>query len=132
MSSSESFPNLTIGLDLGDKVSRVCEIGVGGKEVKRGSGATTPVGIEGYFGGRARCRVVLEVATHSPWFSRDLQKLGHETVVSQSSKVYGKGRRQRRNDWMDAEYLARQGRADPELLHPMEHRSAEAQRDLAL
>jgi len=132
MSSNEIFPNLTIGLDLGDKVSRVCEINAAGKIVNRASIATTAGAIERYFGGREPCRVVLEVGTHSPWITRELKKLGHETVVSQPSKVYGKGHKQRRNDWMDAEYLARQGRADPELLHPMEHRSAEAQQDLAL
>jgi len=132
MSSNEMFPNLTIGLDLGDKVSRVCEINAAGKIVNRASIATTPGAIERYFGGRERCRVVLEVGTHSPWVTRELKKLGHETIVSQASKVYGKGHKQRHNDGMDAEYLARQGRADPELLHPMEHRSAEAQQDLAL
>jgi transposase len=33
---------------------------------------------------------------------------------------------------MDAEFLARQGRADPGLLHPIQHRGVEAQADLAL
>lgn len=132
MSSSEFFPNLTIGVDLGDHVSQVCEIDAAGKVVKRATVATTRGAIERYFGGRPKCRVVMEVGTHSPWVSRDLKKLGHETVVSQSSKVYGQGQRRHRNDAMDAEYLARQGRADPELLRPMEHRSEEAQQDLAL
>jgi len=131
MSSQEMIPNLTIGLDLGDKVSRVCEIDAAGKVVRRGSVATTPGAIERYFGGRPPCRVVFEVGTHSQWVERLLKELKHETVVSQSSKVYGRERR-RRNDSMDAEFLARQGRADPELLHPMEHRSVEAQEDLAL
>ena len=132
MSSQELFPNLTIGLDLGDDVSRAVEIDAAGKVVKRGSVATTAGGIVRYFGGRPRCRVSFEVGTHSAWVERQLKALGHETVVSQSSKVYVDGRRRRRNDWMDAEFLARQGRADPELLHPMEHRSVEAQEDLAL
>lgn len=132
MSNQEMFPNVTIGLDLGDTVSRVCEIDGGGKVVNRGSVATTAGAIERYFGGRPPCRVVLEVGTHSPWIERDLKKMGHETVVSQSGKVYGKAHKRRRNDWMDAEFLGRQGRADPELLHPMKHRSAEAQQDMAL
>jgi transposase len=46
--------------------------------------------------------------------------------------VYAKRPRKRRNDRTDAEFLARQGRADVELLHPIQHRSAEAQQDLAL
>jgi transposase len=39
-------------------------------------------------------------------------------------------RRRRRNDQLDAEFLARQGRADRTLLYPIQHRSAAAQRDL--
>jgi len=132
MSSQELFPNVTVGLDLGDKVSRTCEIDAGGKIVKRAAVATTPGAIERYFGGRPRCRVVLEASTHSPWVSRQLEALGHEAVVANTSEVYGKGRRKRRNDRLDAEFLARQGRADVELLHPIRHRSAEAQEDLAL
>jgi transposase len=72
------------------------------------------------------------VSTHSPWVSRQLKALGHEAVVANTSEVYGKRRRKRRNDRLDAEFLARQARADVELLHPIQHRSAEAQQDLAL
>ena len=35
-------------------------------------------------------------------------------------------------DSMDAEFLARQGRADPKLLHPIRHRGADAQRHLSM
>jgi transposase len=132
MSSQEIFPNLTIGLDLGDKVSRTCEIDAAGKIVKRAAVATTPGAIERYFGGRPRCRVAMEVSTHSPWVSRQVEALGHEAVVSNTSEVYAKARRKRRNDRIDAEFLARQARSDVELLHPIQHRSAEAQQDLAL
>lgn len=132
MSSQEPFPNLTIGLDLGDKVSRTCEIDAAGAVVKTAAVATTPGAIERYFAGRPRCRVILEVSTHSPWVSRQLKALGHEAVVSNTSEVYGKTRRKRRNDRMDAEFLARQGRADVELLHPIQHRSPEAQEDMEL
>ena len=132
MSKEEIFPNVTIGLDLGDKVSRVCEIDAGGKIVKTAAVATTPGAMERYFGGRPRCRVVLEASTHSPWVSRQLKVLGHEAVVANTSEVYAKRPRKRRNDRTDAEFLARQGRADVELLHPIEHRSVEAQQDLAL
>jgi transposase len=132
MSSQESFPNVTIGLDLGDKVSRTCEIDAVGKVVKTAAVATTPEALERYFGGRPRCRVVLEASTHSPWVSRKLKELGHEAVVANGSEVYGKRRRKRRNDRLDAEFLGRQGRADVELLHPIKHRGEAAQRDLAL
>jgi transposase len=53
-------------------------------------------------------------------------------VVANGSEVYGKGRRKRRNDVLDAEFLARQARADPSLLYPVQHRGAKTQQDLAL
>ena len=132
MSTQYGFPNLTIGLDLGDKVSRTCEVDAAGQVVRTAAVATTPGAIERYFGGRPRCRVALEVSTHSPWVSRQLEAMGHETVVANTSKVYVKPRRKRRNDRIDAEFLARQARADVELLHPIRHRSAGAQEDLSL
>jgi len=94
--------------------------------------ATTPVMIETFFRDRERCRVALEVGTHSPWISRILESLGHEVIVANPSAVYGKRRRKKRNDNMDAEFLARQGRADPSLLCPIRHRGPEAQAHLGL
>ena len=132
MSSQELFPNLTIGLDLGDKVSRTCEIDAAGKMVKTAAVATTPGAFERYFGGRPPCRVVLEVSTHSPWVSRQLKSLGHEVVVANTGEIFSRRRRKRRNDKLDAEFLARQGRADVKLLYPIQHRGVEAQQDLAL
>ena len=116
------IPNLTIGLDLGDRVSSTC--GISGEGVKRFEEAiaTTPGAVREYFGRLPSCRVVLEVGAHSPWVSQEVGKLGHEVFVANPSAVYGKRRRRKRNDRLDAEYLARQGRADPELLHPIRHR----------
>src|SRR5687767_15665228 len=88
MTSQQSFPNLTIGLDLGDKVSQTCEIDAAGKVVKRAAVATTPGAIERYFGGRPRCRIALEVSTHSTWVSRQLEAMGHEVIVANTSTVY--------------------------------------------
>jgi transposase len=130
--NSMLVPNLTIGLDLGDRTSSVCELDAAGEVRKRASIPTTPAGVEAYFGDRFPCRVVLEVGTHSPWVSRLLEQLGHEVIVSNPSAVYGKRRRKKRNDSMDAEFLARQGRADPKLLYPIRHRGADVQKHLAI
>jgi len=126
------IPAVTIGLDLGDRTSRVYEVTATGERRTEASVATTPQALAKYFGNRSACRVVLEVGTHSPWVSRELARWGHEVVVANPSAVYGKKRRRQRNDRLDAEYLARQGRADVQLLHPIRHRSAAAQEDLAL
>lgn len=126
------IPAVTIGLDLGDRTSRVYEVSATGERLREAAVATTPQALAKYFGNRPACRVVLEVGTHSPWVSRELARWGHEVVVANPSAVYGKRRRRKRNDRFDAEYLARQGRADVTLLHPIRHRSAAAQEDLAL
>ena len=126
------LPNLTVGLDLGDKVSRTCGVNAAGDQVFSDAVVTTPKGIEAYFSRLDKCRIVLEAGTHSPWVSRVLTGLGHETIVANSSLVYGSRRRKKRNDRMDAEFLARQGRADVKLLHPITHRSEAAQQHLEM
>jgi transposase len=125
-SAAKLFPKITVGVDVGDRKSVTCEINAAGEVVKRDRVATAAVAIERYFGGRRRCRVVMEVGTHSPWMSRQIEAYGHEVIVANGSEVYGRGRRKKRNDRMDAEFLARQGRADCTLLHPIQHRRIEA------
>jgi len=103
-----------------------------GQEVFTDVVVTSPKGITEYFGQqKERCRVVMEAGTHSPWVSRAIEQLGHEVVVANPTLVYGPRRRKKRNDRMDAEFLARQGRADVELLHPIHHRSEAGQEHLA-
>lgn len=116
------IPNLTIGLDLGDRLSRVCGVDAAGTLVLDGTVATDREGLRRFFAAQPQARVVLEVGTHSPWVSRTLHELGHEVLVANPSAMYGGQRRRKRNDRMDAEFLARQGRADPHLLHPIQHR----------
>lgn len=124
------FPKITVGLDLGDRVSRTCELDWAAQVVRRGKVSTTREAMERYFGGLPPCRVVLEAGTHSAWVSGQLERLGHEAIVGNPGAIYGKRRRKKRNDDMDAEFLARQGRADPKLLHPIRHRGIEAQQHL--
>lgn len=132
MSTTAMLPsvNLTIGLDLGDRTSRVYGVNATCERVADATIPTTKPGLTRYFGACPPCRVVLEVGTHSPWVARELAVLGHEVVVANPSAMFGGRRRRKRNDRIDAEYLARQGRADPKLLHPIEHRSVIAQQHL--
>jgi transposase len=122
--------NLTVGLDLGDTTSRVYALDAQGHRVAEATIPTTRPGIRRYFGQGQRWCVVLEVGTHSPWVSRELAALGHDVVVANPSVVYGKRRRRKRNDRLDAEFLARQGRADRKLLYPIQHRGEAAQQHL--
>lgn len=74
--------------------------------------------------------IVLEVGTHSPWISRLLQANGAQVLVANPRKVKAIYSNNRKCDRLDAQMLARIGRLDPELLHPIEHVSDQVQRDL--
>jgi transposase len=79
-----------------------------------------------------RSRIALETGTHSPWVSRLLSELGHETIVAHARNVRLIGESRRKDDRMDAQALARLARIDPQLLSPIQHRSAQAQADLSV
>ena len=121
---------LTIGLDLGDRSSRYCVLDARGEICQEGSAATTKQGLCQALGARPRCRIALEVGTHSPWVSRLLKQLGHEVFVANARKVRLISQSSRKDDRLDAQLLARLARVDPQLLHPIQHRSEQAQQDL--
>jgi transposase len=71
--------------------------------------------------------MALETGTHSPWVSRLLTALGHEVIVAHARNVRLIGESRRKDDRIDARTLARLARVDPQLLSPVQHRSAQAQ-----
>jgi transposase len=84
------------------------------------------------FGGLSPTRIAVEAGTHSPWVSRLLKECGHEVLVANPRKLRLVYENDRKDDEVDAEYLARLARLDPELLSPIQHRSAAVQQDLAV
>lgn len=125
-------PVWTIGLDVGDRTSRVLAMDAAGASVHEESLRTTSAALQRFFSRYPGARVALEVGTHSPWISRLLQGLGLETIVANARKVRLISHNERKTDRMDAELLARLARVDPALLYPIRHRGATAQADLAL
>jgi transposase len=121
------YDGITVGLDLGDRWSEVCVLDAESEVVRRAKVRTTNPALTEEFRGRPRCRVVLEVGTHSPWVSRLLDSLGHEVVVANPRNVKLVYAATRKNDRNDAERLARLGRADPKLLSPVSHRGVQMQ-----
>lgn len=124
--------NPTIGLDLGDRSSVVYMVDEQGERVETGRVRTTPAALRRRFAGLPRARVVLEAGTHSPWVSRVVAALGHETIVANPRTVRAIYDNEDKADQVDAEYLARVGRADPKLLRGIRHRGEQAQADLAV
>jgi transposase len=123
---------ITIGMDLGDKSSRYCVLDGQGAVVEERSVATTKKGMTQAFGARKRCRIALEVGTHSPWVSRLLSAMGHEVIVANARQVKLISQSSRKDDRLDAEMLARLARVDPGLLRPIRHRSEKAQGHLVV
>lgn len=115
---------------LGDKTSRYCVLDESGEVMQEGSVATTKKAMAAVFGSSGRCRMALEVGTHSPWVSRLLASFGHEVIVANARQVKLITQSTRKDDKLDARTLARLARIDPELLRPIRHRSERAQLDL--
>jgi transposase len=122
---------LTIGLDLGDRCSSYCVLDEAGEIVLEQKLPTTPEAMKKVFGRMQRSRVAIETGTHSPWVSRALAALGHEVIVAHAQKVRLIVKSRRKDDRLDARTLARLARIDPQLLSPVQHRSAQAQLHLA-
>ena len=121
---------LTIGMDLGDRTSRYCILDGDGEVVKEGSVGSTNAALKQTFGQIKKCRMALEVGTHSPWMSRLLKSMGHEVIVANPRQLKLISDSSRKDDRVDAEMLARLARVDPKLLRPIRHRGEAAQMDL--
>lgn len=123
--------SMYVGMDLGDRMNRVCILDGAGEVIQEGNVRCTPAGLRAMFGAMERMRVAIEASTHSPWVSRLLSELGHEVLVGNPRKLRMIYRNERKSDAHDAEMLARICRMDPQLLCPIVHRGRQAQTDLA-
>jgi transposase len=132
-SRSEVLEGRVIGLDVSDRRTQVCEIGAeSGEVLSEWRVETRPDRLAQAFQERKEIvRIALEAGKHSPWMSRLLEDLDFEVVVANPRKTRLIYENRRKSDRVDAQHLARLARADPELLHPIRHRSREAQVDLA-
>jgi transposase len=124
--------DITVGMDMGDKEHVVCILDSKGKVIKRDKVRNTGEAIRKYFKKLAPCRMGLEAGTHSGWVSRILEEVGHEVLVGNPRKLRMIWKSNEKDDNKDAEMIARLTRADPQLLHPIQHRGAEAQIDLGI
>lgn len=121
----------SIGIDLGDKVSRYAIVDQSGEVVEEGSFRNQASSIDKHFGGEPR-RIALEAGAQSAWISRELKRLGHEVIVANPRELKWITSSDTKNDPADARKLALLARADVRLLAPVEHRSAEQQAELAV
>ena len=69
-SGNISQQKLTMGLDLGDRNSWYCVLNEAGQIQLEQRVRTTAKTLREVFGAMPRCRIALEIGTHSRWISR--------------------------------------------------------------
>lgn len=121
-----------LGLDLGDRYSYYVLLDADGLVTERGRLMTKRAQFEAFAAARQSSLVVLEAGTHSPWVSRLFEGRGHSVVVANPRRVRLISHSSSKRDRVDAELLARLGRADRGLLAPVRHRGPEAQAALSV
>jgi transposase len=134
MDGNKGQPQMTAGLDLGDKYSYLCLIDTqSGEVIEEGRLRTSPEAFRRRFSSEQQpLRVAIEAGTHSPWVSRLLEECGHEVLIANPRKLRLIYSNKRKTDEIDAENLARLARLDPKLLYPLKHRGEDSQAHLAI
>lgn len=122
-----------VGLDSSDKKLCFCVLDQNAQIVQEGKLVNRRDVLSKFLSQLPRpSRVVVEAGTHSLWISREIEQCGHQGIVANARKLELLSKNDYKDDPIDAEYLARMGRSDVKLLHPIEHRGEQAQADLAL
>jgi transposase len=121
-----------VGLDVGDRHVHYCMLDLAGEVIAEGVITTREQSVRMLLDGKPRMRVALEAGNHSPWISRLLTELGHEAIVANARNVRMISQSDGKNDPADARMLARLARVGPDLLGPIQHRSADVQSDLTI
>lgn len=132
----KDITGISVGIDLGDKMSEIRILGEAGQTVEETRLATKRDVFRKYFGqfdvNQVRI-IAIETGTHSSWVAHVLGKeMGFSVVVGQARRLRMIWSGPRKDDSRDADMLARIARLDEVLLCPIEPRSREAQTDLAL
>lgn len=108
-----------IGMDLGDKFHKAVGLAESGEIVDRAEVPCTPAGVRAYLKGRPGALLVIETGTHCRWVSSIVVGLGREVLVGNARKLRVIWESSRKNDWRDAEMLAKVARTDRSLLSPV-------------
>ncbi len=123
------IPERTLGIDLGNKYCHWHELDREGNTTGTGRVPTSEVGE--YLKQLKPSRVVMETGAFSHWVSRLAVETGHEVYVANARHLRAIYQNPSKSDKVDAEMLARLGRLDLRLIHPVQLRNAEMQAHVA-
>lgn len=119
-----------IGIDLGDKKHHVCITDTHGAILKECIIPNDRAALKKLCEEYPKAAVAIEVGTHSPWISRFLISHDMNVTVANARKLRAIYQNDRKCDQLDARMLAKLLRADRDLLSPIQHGTAQAQKDL--
>ena len=125
--ATAEFPQQTIGIDLSDEMSTYVALDANGTRTQEGKFPTVREGVLDAFRDLEPSRMIVEACLHGSWVARTLVSMGHEVYIANPRKVQLISKSSRKTDRNDAMTLARLGRADPQLLHPVWLRPEAAQ-----
>jgi len=108
-----------IGMDMGDKNHKAIGLSEDGEIVDRTEVLCTPGEVRAYLKRHPGALLAVETGTHCRWVSRIGQELGHEVLVGNARKLRVIWESSRKNDWRDAEMLAKVARTDRSLFSPV-------------
>ncbi|MGH7726379.1 MAG: IS110 family transposase [Candidatus Eiseniibacteriota bacterium] len=128
--NSKRWQGTTIGVDVGDRSSRLCVLDPDGEILEESKIPSTIEAFEARFLNREPARVVLETGTHANWMHDALEAMGHEVIVADSRELRTISESDRKDDRTDATKLARMGRSELKLLRIVDPRSREIRKDL--
>lgn len=130
---SHSEVAFTAGLDVSDKYSYFAVVNSSAKLVEQTRVRTSKPALRDLFSSKTpELTVVIEAGTHSRWIARLIEDCGHQVIVANPRRLRLIYDTDSKTDRTDAELLARIGRMDKTLLHPIKHRGEEAQAHLTM
>ena len=116
-----------IGMDMGDKNHKAIGLSEDGEIIDRTEVPCTPEDVRAYLERFPGALLAIETGTHCRWVSRLGIGMGHEVLVGNARKLRMIWNSNRKNDWNDAEMLARVARTDRKLYSPVRLRDDDDQ-----
>jgi len=120
----------TIGLDLGDKNHTVCILSFYGKVKLKCQIENNLESIKSFFSEYSGATVAMEAGAQSLWISHLLEQMEFNVLIGNPGKLRMIWSSDNKDDYRDAEMLARIARFDSQLLCAVKHRSMDSQYDL--
>ena len=108
-----------IGMDMGDKNHKAVGLSEDGGVVDRAEVPCTPEDVRAYLKRHPGALLAIETGTHCRWVCRIGLELGHEVLVGNARKLRVIWDSNRKNDWNDAEKLAKVARMDRTMFAPV-------------